>query len=96
MVIAQLHGTLDMERGGEVARNLSHFYASVRTGLCAAQAQQSARQIERQISQLVTLYEAWLEVEKATNPTSASPANELANNSNQALLPAIFATDWNA
>src|SRR5271163_353206 len=43
MVIAQLQGSLDMERGGEVAKNLHHFYNTVRSGLIEAQVKQSAR-----------------------------------------------------
>jgi flagellar protein FliS len=95
MVIAQLQGSLDMQRGGEVAFNLGRFYTAVRAGLCEAQIQQSAKLIERQISQLVTVYEAWLEVERATDLPSAS-SDELSNGSNQLPTPAIFATDWNA
>ena len=94
-VIAQLHGTLDMERGAEVAYNLSCFYAAVRAGLCEAQLQQSSRLIERQISQLVTVYEAWLEVGRAADLPSTSSTSDVSNAPNQP-PPAIFATDWNA
>ena len=76
MVIAQLQGSLDMEHGGEVARNLERFYNTVRAGLVEAQLKQSTRILEQQISQLVLVYEAWLEVERATAsaPQSAEPA----------------------
>src|SRR5580700_3289394 len=60
-VIAQLQGSLDMERGGEVAANLSRFYNLVRAGLTEAQALQSTKILEQQISQLATVHEAWLE-----------------------------------
>jgi flagellar secretion chaperone FliS len=66
MVIAQLQGSLDMERGGDVARNLARFYSLVRTGLSEAQMKQSARILEQQISELAIVHEAWLEVERAT------------------------------
>jgi flagellar protein FliS len=73
LVIAQLQSTLDMQRGGEVAKNLSKFYNLVRAGLIEAQAQQSARIIERQISQLAIVHEAWLEVDRVTaEPTPQS------------------------
>lgn len=73
LVIAQLQSTLDMQRGGEVAKNLSKFYNLVRAGLIEAQAQQSARIIERQISQLAIVHEAWLEVDRVTaGPTPQS------------------------
>ena len=55
-----------MERGGEVARNLARFYGLVRAGLIEAQLKQSSSLLEQQISQLVTVHEAWLEVERAT------------------------------
>jgi len=76
-VIAQLQGSLDMERGGEVAGNLQRFYNTVRAGLIEAQVKQSIRILEQQVSQLATVHEAWLEVERATEgplPRSAGPA----------------------
>jgi flagellar secretion chaperone FliS len=94
-VIAQLQGSLDMERGGEVAKNLQRFYNVVRTGLIQAQAQQSGRIVEQQISQLAIVHEAWLEVDRATmkpalqseSPTQAGPSPP----SRQTLI-----ADWNA
>lgn len=65
-VIGQLQGTLDMERGGSVAKNLNLFYHTVRKGLMEAQFQQSARLLEQQASHLALVHEAWLEVERAT------------------------------
>jgi flagellar secretion chaperone FliS len=76
-VIAQLQGSLDMEHGGEVAKNLARFYSLVRAGLTEAQAMQSTRVLEQQSSQLAIVHEAWLEVERATAapmPQSAGPA----------------------
>jgi flagellar protein FliS len=76
MVIAQLQGSLDMERGGDVARNLSRFYGLVRAGLTEAQLKQSGRILEQQVSQLVLVHEAWLEVERVTAgqlPLSTEP-----------------------
>ncbi len=65
-VIAQLQGSLDMERGGDVAKNLAKFYGLLRLGLAEAQKKQSVILLEEQISQLVEVHEAWLEVERAT------------------------------
>jgi flagellar secretion chaperone FliS len=98
MVIAQLQGSLDMERGGEVARNLARFYSVVRAGLNEAQMKQSARILEQQISQLVTVHEAWLEVERATATPQPLPAEPTLPK------PAILSTEtseaplveWNA
>jgi flagellar secretion chaperone FliS len=78
-VIGQLQGTLDMERGREVARNLELFYNTLRSGLIEAQSKQSLQILEHQIAQLVLVYEAWLEVERTTadatrkTPEAAAP-----------------------
>jgi flagellar secretion chaperone FliS len=95
MVLGQLQGSLDMERGADVARNLEKFYNMVRLGLVEAQAKQSAGILEQQIAQLEMVCDAWLEVERAsarpTTPTvepAASPS----------LLPASepASADWSA
>lgn len=95
MVIAQLQGSLDMERGGEVSRNLERFYNVVRSSLIEAQLKQSARILKQQISQLVMIHGAWLEVELVT----ATPT-PLASDS-PVLKPGILSAetsvaDWNA
>ena len=76
-VIGQLQGSLDMERGGEVAGDLQKFYGVLRNALVEAQLKQSARILEQQIAHLVLVYEAWLEVERVTAAT-ASQTPELA------------------
>jgi flagellar secretion chaperone FliS len=91
MILGQLQGSLDMERGAEVARNLERFYTLIRTGLVEAQLKQSVRILEQQISQLVLVYEAWLEVEVAT--TTPTPHVQ---NSIEATPPEAAATDWRA
>ena len=78
-VIAQLQGSLDMQRGGEVAKNLARFYGVVRAGLTEAQLKQSSILIEEQIAQLAEVHEAWLVVERATTsqqPVSAASTTE--------------------
>jgi flagellar protein FliS len=94
-VIAQLEGSLDMERGGDVARNLGRFYGMLRRGLTEAQMRQSSSLLQQQISQLVEVHEAWLEVERATEvpnplyPEHSSEAAAIARPENQF-------SDWNA
>jgi flagellar secretion chaperone FliS len=65
VVIGQLQATLNLEQGGDVARNLERFYQLVRKGLVTAQFQQSARALQEQIAHLLLVREAWLEVERA-------------------------------
>ena len=94
-VIAHLQATLDLERGGEVARNLANFYTSLRVKLTEALARQSAPLIEEQIGQLVMVHEAWVEVEGATaGHGEGSPVRS--PESAPVPTPAIFATDWRA
>lgn len=96
-VIAHLQGSIDMEHGGEVAKNLERFYNSVRAGLTEAHVKQSTRVLEQQISQLAIVHEAWLEVERAISmpvPRPIEPAQaSLSTSTSSRGTP--FA-DWNA
>jgi flagellar secretion chaperone FliS len=95
LVIAQLQGTLDMERGGQVANNLARFYSLLRMGLTEAHAKQSARLLEQHISQLVAVHEAWLEVERATaNPNPLAP--EPPSDSSPTSSSTASVASWNA
>jgi flagellar secretion chaperone FliS len=94
-VIAHLQGSLDMQQGGEVAANLNRFYGLIRAGLVQAQVKQSARILEEQISLLVTIHEAWVEVERIT----AVPAPQFRASGQTASAPSeaqIPIADWNA
>jgi len=94
LVIAQLEGTLDMKRGGEVARNLAKFYAVVRRGLIEAQQKQSAQILEQQIAQLSTVHEAWIEVERATDtPTRSTEPRQVGPARSS---PSTATADWSA
>ena len=66
-VICVLQGTLNMERGGQVARNLQRFYTVLRANLLQAQFQVSKKMLSRQITDLLALREAWIEVDRAEN-----------------------------
>lgn len=94
-VIAQLQGSLDMKRGGEVAKNLDRFYGVVRVGLIEAQTKQSARILEQQISQLATVHEAWLEVERVTGAPAPGSGAVLQIQPDLS-PPKISVSEWNA
>jgi flagellar protein FliS len=70
-VVARLQVTLDMERGGQVARNLLAFYEGLRANLCKAQFQASKKTLLQQITDLMTLREAWAQVDRAELAGSA-------------------------
>ena len=70
-VIAELHGSLDAERGGEIARNLADIYAFMNRRLVDANLRKDiapAREVERLLRELLP---AW---EQAVRETNASPA----------------------
>ena len=65
-IVGQLQLSLDMEHGGEVAANLERFYNLLRANLIEAQIQGSRPLIEQQIAYLLSVREAWREVDRAT------------------------------
>ena len=75
LVIGQLQACLDLERGGEVARNLDRFYGLVQERLLEAQFRGSAEILREQMDLLLSVRAAWVEVENAeareTEPAGA-------------------------
>ena len=69
-ILGQLNGTLDMDKGGQVARNLRHFYERTKNNLVLAQAQISPEIIRGQITDLLELREAWCEVNRTLEQAS--------------------------
>ena|SRR5437868_14401796 len=74
VVLAQLQGTLDLERGGEVAQNLDRFYDILRNDLLQAIMEGSPEGLKRQWSQVLSIREAWLRVEQ--EQAQVLPANQ--------------------
>jgi flagellar protein FliS len=75
LVICHLQGTLDRERGGEVGRNLDRFYNCMRDQLTQAQILMSEDILHQQISGLLSLRDAWIEVDNAMENFSPQAAN---------------------
>jgi len=73
VVVGKLQSTLDMEHGGEVARNLERFYQTLRGSLIEAQARLSPELLRAQVAHLLTLREAWIEVEQASLTRNREP-----------------------
>lgn len=93
VVIGQLQASLNLEQGGTVARNLERFYQLVRKGLVEAQFQQSAEALQEQVSYLLLVHEAWLEVERTTAMPDPAPAER---SSAAAVSPGDNPADWSA
>jgi flagellar protein FliS len=69
-VLNQLQGSLDMERGGEVAANLDRYYSLVRSQILQAELENSTEPIRRLLNQFLSLHQAWVEVDR----TASKPA----------------------
>jgi flagellar protein FliS len=78
LVLQQLEGSLDMEKGGEAARGLSRFYSFVRAQLMQAQLQNKPELLERQIELILDVRTAWMEVDAQRVAPSTIPAAPVA------------------
>lgn len=87
VVIAQLQGTLNKEKGGEVAANLSRFYDLLRASVMQAQFNAGAQILRDQIGNLLTLREAWIEVARSQAPLPPAQPQPTAASTN---------TNWKA
>ncbi len=70
MVIGELQGVLDFERGGEAARNLSNFYNVARTMMMNASMTSSREKFNELIAMFTRLRAAWSQVERTLGPSS--------------------------
>ena len=75
VIIGELQGVLDFERGGEAARNLSNFYNVMRAMVTHASMTNSREEFLELISHFARLRAAWSHVELSVAP--AEPENRL-------------------
>ncbi|HWR36705.1 MAG TPA: flagellar export chaperone FliS [Clostridia bacterium] len=74
LAIQQLQATLQMEQGGEAARNLDRFYSIARAKLLEAHLKQSGQMIGEQLALFRDLRDAWRTVEGNAQPRTAGNA----------------------
>ncbi len=72
LVIGHLQNTLDFAQGGDVARRLDRFYNTLRGKLVEAQARASKELLHLQINELLSLRDAWIEVDRAETSTKSA------------------------
>jgi flagellar protein FliS len=72
-IIAQLEGTLDFERGGEVAQTLKQFYVHARACVLQANIQNSKEILAALVQQFVMVREAWDQVDHSA-PAPPAPS----------------------
>jgi flagellar secretion chaperone FliS len=76
LVIAHLQSALDFQAGPEPARRLSSFYDSVRSGLVRAQFRGSKELLAQQVTDLMEVRSAWLELEHREQASGVAAANQ--------------------
>jgi flagellar secretion chaperone FliS len=95
-VICLLQGTLNMERGGQVARNLARFYEALRAQLWEAQLHASQETLSQQITDLLSLREAWTEVDRAESAGAVRKLDPLSANAASADSGQQLSANWKA
>lgn len=90
IVIGELQACLDLDRGGEVARNLDRFYDLIRNRILEAQISSSAAILREQMDVLLSVRSAWIEVEKRERDGAASPAAPKPSSASPSEAPATM------
>jgi flagellar secretion chaperone FliS len=72
LVLQQLQGSLNLEQGGEAARNLSSFYTVLRGRVWEAHVKRSPEILREQISLLLDVRQAWAQVDPASSLAAAA------------------------
>ena len=73
LVLQQLQGTLDFDKGGQVARQFEQFYNLIRAKLLESQLRNSAELMQQQIQFMSEVRECWAEAERQLKPRSPAP-----------------------
>lgn len=66
LVIGQLDSWVDLDKGGESARNLAGFYAYLRAKMMEAAVSQSAKPLEAPIQMILQVRTAWHQLDVAS------------------------------
>ncbi len=74
IVLQQLQGTLDFERGGMAARQFEQFYSLVRSKLLEAQIRNSHALLQEQIRYFSEVRECWVGARRLLEPVANRPA----------------------
>lgn len=78
LVIGHLQSPLDFANGGKVAKDLDHFYNVLRQNLVQVQFHPSKAGLGQQITDLLAVREAWIEVDRVEKPSVATAATTTA------------------
>lgn len=95
-VLGLLQGCLNMNAGQEVAHNLGRFYSALRENLLRVQFHPDRRVLEKHLAQLLSLREAWIEVERRNTAESKVASDPVAQPSPNVSDNQTSQADWRA
>lgn len=91
LVIGHMQSPLDFTNGGKVAGDLDRFYSALRQTLVEVQFFPSKAGVQRVLTDVLAVREAWIEVERAETRLSASAAAPAFSTSSE---PQLTHMDW--
>ncbi len=97
IILQQLQGTLDFERGGSSARQFEQFYNLVRAKLLEAQLRSSPELMQQQTRFMSEVRDCWLQAKRMLQPRQGSGAVIApAAAGNAEANDRMSASEWNA
>lgn len=72
-IVTELMATLDMHKGGDVARNLFALYSYVQNELVTANVEDRPQPVDNALNTMRQLREGWAELEKQLRTTGGEP-----------------------
>lgn len=85
VVIGELQGVLDFERGGETARHLNSFYNVTRAMISQACVMSSCEQFQELIGMFARVRGAWSHVERTVTPSEPTEKLRISSKQQQIL-----------
>jgi flagellar protein FliS len=96
LVLQQLQGTLDFERGGEVARYFEQFYNLIRGNLLESQLRNSPQLMRQQIQFMAEVRDCWILAEKQVQPKPSPDSSAIVSSTRVSGEDGGPASEWNA
>lgn len=97
LILQQLQGTLDFERGGQVAKQFEQFYNLIRAKLLESQLRNSPELMGQQIQYMSEVRDCWVDAKQRIEPTPPAPSAVLSPVPAQGGLEGGGPTsEWNA
>lgn len=89
LVLQQLEGSLEMEKGGESAKNLSFFYSVMRSKILEAHIKISIPMLQKQIEHILDVRSAWEQVDPGKASAAAAGVSTSTGSAYASADPAV-------